>query len=85
MTLNLGWMAWSSGDDLATQRTFGATSCIDGHCLKYTRGSDRKLLNIEVGVGRMDALLHAVMNPAVSKPVSMATLHSKSEVKRKAC
>lgn len=76
-------------DDLATQRSFGATSRAPRWAIAYKYPPEEvttKLLNIEVGVGRTGRVTpYAVMNPVFvsGSTVSMATLHNQSEVKRK--
>ena len=76
-------------DDLATQRSLGATSRAPRWAIAYKYPPEEvttKLLNIEVGVGRTGRVTpYAVMNPVFvsGSTVSMATLHNQSEVKRK--
>ena len=76
-------------DDLASQRSYGATSRAPRWAIAYKYPPEEvttKLLNIEVGVGRTGRVTpFAIMEPVFvsGSTVSMATLHNQSEVKRK--
>src|SRR5699024_2225209 len=74
-------------DDIATQRTRGATSRAARWAIAYTCSPEEvttKVLNLAVGVGRTGRVTpYAVMIPVFvsGSTVSLATLHSQSEVK----
>lgn len=76
-------------DDLATQRSMGATARAPRWAIAYKYPPEEvttKLLDIQVGVGRTGRVTpFAVMEPVfvAGSTVSMATLHNPSEVKRK--